>query len=108
MNERSLFLAALDIPDPAARAAYLDKACAGNPVLRSQVEALFRSHQEAGHFLEIPVAEQLGNAPPDATAALDASTDGEEVGAARSDGPVPPDTQAEQRAGAFVELSLDF
>jgi formylglycine-generating enzyme required for sulfatase activity len=108
MNERSLFLAALDIPDPAARSVYLDEVCAGNPVLRRQVEALLRSHREAGHFLEIPVAEQLGSATWDATAPLDASSGGEEVGAGRADGPISQDTQAEQRGAALDESPLDF
>lgn len=44
MNEESVFAAALEIPDPAARAAYLDRACAGNPALRREVDALLAAH----------------------------------------------------------------
>src|SRR5215470_12338495 len=50
MNERAIFIAALDRASPADRAAYLDEACAGDPALRERVEALLRSHEEAGEF----------------------------------------------------------
>jgi hypothetical protein len=37
LNERTIFLGALDREDPAERAAYLDAACAGDPALRQQI-----------------------------------------------------------------------
>jgi hypothetical protein len=40
---------------PAERAAYLDRACRGDPELRSRVEALLGAHDRAGGFLEEPV-----------------------------------------------------
>src|SRR5262249_52727675 len=52
MNERSLFLEALDRDDPAQRSAFLDAACAGDGALRQRVEALLRSHAQTGHFLD--------------------------------------------------------
>ena len=45
MTERSLFLALLEIDDPAGRSAYLNQACAGNAALRVQVERLLEAHQ---------------------------------------------------------------
>jgi serine/threonine protein kinase len=54
MTEETIFLAALDMDDPARRASYLDEACAGNPALRQRIEALLRSHREAGGFLDVP------------------------------------------------------
>src|SRR5262245_40423106 len=54
MNERSIFLAVLEIADPAEQAAYLDQACAGDPALRLQVERLLRAYQEPGPFMEVP------------------------------------------------------
>jgi serine/threonine protein kinase len=54
MTERSIFLAMLEIEDLAARSAYLDRACAGDPALRSQVEQLLQAHQEPGPFMERP------------------------------------------------------
>jgi hypothetical protein len=60
MSERDLFLAVLDLPDPAARAAYLDRACAGNAALRAGVEALLRSHEGAGSFLDEPAVAPPG------------------------------------------------
>src|SRR5258705_13498655 len=46
---------ALDIPR-AERAAYLDQTCNGNSELRREVESLLASHDEAGTFIEDPVA----------------------------------------------------
>lgn len=44
---QELFLAALDL-EPAARRRYLDSACAGNAVLRSEVEELLAADRKAG------------------------------------------------------------
>jgi eukaryotic-like serine/threonine-protein kinase len=54
MTERSIFLAALDRTDPADRAAYLDRACAGDAELRRRIEALLEAHAEPGDFVEPP------------------------------------------------------
>jgi WD40 repeat protein/serine/threonine protein kinase len=62
MSERTIFLNALEQEDPAARAAYLDDACAGRPELRRRVEDLLRSHQEAGTFLNVPAPDQVTGA----------------------------------------------
>ncbi len=51
-NLMTIFAEALDRTDPAARAAYLDDACAGNAALRQRVEALLAAHDGAGRFLE--------------------------------------------------------
>jgi WD40 repeat protein/serine/threonine protein kinase len=78
MTERDIFLAALDIDDRAARAAYLDTACAGQPALRQRIDQLLQSHQEADTFLGTPAMEQLANdeqvlarlGPPQAAGAM--------------------------------------
>src|SRR5438034_8988698 len=54
MTERDIFLAVLDLPDPTARAAYIDAACGGDNARRARVEALIRSHDAAGSFLAEP------------------------------------------------------
>src|SRR5262249_35585984 len=54
MTERDIFLAFLDLPDTAARSAFLAKACAGDTPLRGRVESLLRSHATAGNFLSKP------------------------------------------------------
>src|SRR5262249_46312286 len=59
MSERDIFLAVLDFPDPAARAAFLDKVCDGKAGLRAKVEALLRSHDTAGSFLDSPAGTPL-------------------------------------------------
>jgi len=52
-SEESIFVAATALPRD-QRKAYLDHACAGDPVLRQNVEALLKSHDEATSFLEQP------------------------------------------------------
>jgi WD40 repeat protein/serine/threonine protein kinase len=54
MNERDLFIAALQKDDPAERAAYLAAACGSDADLRRRVERLLRLHADAGSFLEQP------------------------------------------------------
>ncbi|MCA9089219.1 MAG: SUMF1/EgtB/PvdO family nonheme iron enzyme [Planctomycetaceae bacterium] len=54
MNERDIFLAAIEISDPVERAAYLDQACSGDEKLRAQVDELLKTHNEASQFLETP------------------------------------------------------
>jgi serine/threonine protein kinase/tetratricopeptide (TPR) repeat protein len=57
MQEQSLFIAALEIDDPAERAAFLDRACASDPALRQRIERLLERHQESGSFLDSPGPE---------------------------------------------------
>jgi formylglycine-generating enzyme required for sulfatase activity len=59
VTEERLFLAALDLPDAAARADYLDDVCRDDIVLRADVEALLASHFRSGPFLDVPAAEQM-------------------------------------------------
>src|SRR6185503_15249150 len=49
--------AALD-RNPAERAAFLDRACASDPSLRSEVESLIESAENAGSFIEDPVFKE--------------------------------------------------
>jgi serine/threonine protein kinase len=57
MSERSIFLGALEVHDPVERAAYLERACAGNPGLRRQVEQLLNAHEHPGPFMDHAAAE---------------------------------------------------
>jgi serine/threonine protein kinase/WD40 repeat protein len=59
MNERELFLSALEVEDSAARKSQLKAACANDPALLARVESLLASHEGASHFLQTPVVEQL-------------------------------------------------
>jgi serine/threonine protein kinase len=78
MNERSIFLAALDKEDSSQRSAFLDTACAGNAMLRQRIEALLQSHERAGSFLGKPVPERVAEAL--ATPAGPGETQGEPAG----------------------------
>src|SRR5262245_14430024 len=63
MTEREIFIEALDKGSPAERAAFLDAACAGDAALRGRVEALLRSHEGAGEFLNGSAPERLAGVP---------------------------------------------
>jgi serine/threonine protein kinase len=54
MHEQSIFIAALDREDPAERAAYVERVCAGDPALRQRMERLLYRHQQADSFLAAP------------------------------------------------------
>src|SRR5262249_44861359 len=54
MQEQSLFIQALEKEEPAERAAFLKRVCAGDPALRQRIERLLRRHDLAGSFLESP------------------------------------------------------
>jgi serine/threonine protein kinase/tetratricopeptide (TPR) repeat protein len=54
MNERDIFIEALQRPDRAERRVYLDEACGTDLALRRGVEALLQKHANAGSFLESP------------------------------------------------------
>jgi len=56
MEQRDVFLAAIDRNDPDERRAYLDEACGTDNVLRAEVESLLRAHARAEGFLEPLVA----------------------------------------------------
>jgi serine/threonine protein kinase/tetratricopeptide (TPR) repeat protein len=57
MNPEEIFNIAIEIVDPAERAAYLDKVCGGDEELRAEVETLLKAHDEAGDFLEVPAVD---------------------------------------------------
>jgi serine/threonine protein kinase len=59
MNERTVFTTALEKENTAQRKEYLDEVCAGDPALRDRVDALLRSHEREGPFLDEPAAQQL-------------------------------------------------
>ena len=69
MNERELFLTAIEIHDPAARQGYLRSECGEDAELLPRVEALVSSHHGESQFLESPVVEQMVEEPRDETAA---------------------------------------
>src|SRR5262245_42519705 len=51
---KSIFGAALELPTPEERAAYLEQACGGNPQLRAEIESLLHAQvRAAGFFKEI-------------------------------------------------------
>jgi eukaryotic-like serine/threonine-protein kinase len=63
----SLLGEAVEHSSPEERAAFLDKACAGDPGRRARVEELLRAHQAAGNFL------QGNRLPAEPIAAFDAA-----------------------------------
>ena len=59
MTEHEIFLVVFDLPDPAGRAAYLDRACGGDAALGAEVEALLRLHDSADSLLDRPAVAPL-------------------------------------------------
>ncbi len=57
MQERDLFIAALEIDDPAARREYIDKTCADDPALRGRIQRLLNRVTEAADFLDHPAVD---------------------------------------------------
>lgn len=60
MEERDIFLEALEIPTPEAQAACLHGACGRDVALRDRVEALLRGHFSADSLIAGPA---LAGAP---------------------------------------------
>lgn len=58
MTERSVFLDALDVSDPVARAAFLNEVCAADPALRLRVEELLVTHFASASFMAQPEPER--------------------------------------------------
>jgi WD40 repeat protein/tRNA A-37 threonylcarbamoyl transferase component Bud32 len=65
MTDRDLFIAALDHPDPADRAGWLEQACAGDPDRRRRVEVLLKAHDDASRFLAGPAAAPGDSVAPE-------------------------------------------
>jgi WD40 repeat protein/serine/threonine protein kinase len=61
-DAKALFLEALE-KGLAQRAAYLDQACAGDPVLRQRVEALLRASSQPNGVLDQPIVAVAASAP---------------------------------------------
>jgi eukaryotic-like serine/threonine-protein kinase len=64
---KEILAAAAAQPTPAARAAYLDRACQGDATLRAEVECLLQAHDGAGDFLgqtvQVPPPADTGEGP---------------------------------------------
>src|SRR5690349_21231829 len=55
-SAEELFAAALELTELVERASLLDRECAGNLELRTEVESLLAAHDQAREFLEQPPA----------------------------------------------------
>jgi hypothetical protein len=53
MNERDVFIAAVNKPNGSERASYLDHACGDDGDLRERVEALLREHDRLARIIPI-------------------------------------------------------
>src|SRR5262249_38079898 len=98
MTERTIFMAALEIADPAERAAYLEQACGGDAALRHQVETLLAAHEREGGFLDVPALEQVAARPRPGVPAIPPTVAPE----------APEETQAEAPAGGGADQFFAF
>lgn len=71
-SEKSIFLDAVEIGTAAERAQFLERACAGHPELRAQVEALLRAQDVSGDLLDAP-SVAISESSPVSDEALPAS-----------------------------------
>src|SRR5262245_66033407 len=62
--EQSIFLAALELPTPAERAAYLKGACGADPALLANVRELLAAHEKDDGFLDRPPPCATVDEPP--------------------------------------------
>ena len=74
MNELDIFTTALATADPAARAAYLDGACAGHPTLRRRLEELLAARDGEDSPLDRPPMNPAAFAVTAASTSTSAST----------------------------------
>jgi serine/threonine protein kinase len=110
VTEQSIFLAALEIADPAERSAYLGRACGRDAALRGRVEELLAAHERPGAFLDVPACEQMAAGPPPPvtdTVALEGHAEGEDVVAVRRDRPAADRTEGGPPGGGD-EIDLNF
>jgi eukaryotic-like serine/threonine-protein kinase len=63
VNEESVFIAALDVPDPADRRAFLAAACRGDTALRARVELLLDADRHTAGILEHGPAAAVADPP---------------------------------------------
>ena len=76
---KEIFVEALELDSDAERAAYLDRACAGEPLVRARVETLLGAIGQAGSFLEAPALAREASREPGAgvdSTTLGAQADG--------------------------------
>ncbi|HEY7154963.1 MAG TPA: serine/threonine-protein kinase, partial [Gemmataceae bacterium] len=70
MNERSIFIEALEKANAVERAAYLNAICGEDDAMRRRVEKLLAAHEAAGGILDLPAV------PEEATGAYQSLTEG--------------------------------
>jgi WD40 repeat protein len=68
---QAVFLAAVEVDDPASQAALLDRECAGDAELRRRVEALLQAHRDPASILVRPAVAGLGTVAAGPKEALD-------------------------------------
>ncbi len=61
---KELFVAVLDLPDPQARQAFLERECGDDADLRQRLEALLKAHENPASALNQPLAEAKPDAEP--------------------------------------------
>src|SRR4051812_43407118 len=101
MNERDFFIEALQRPDPAERAAYIEQACTDDAALRRRVEVLLEAHIEASGFLKGPAHPDPATAKPDSSPTM--------IATGFAPGPDPADTHPITGGpGNFATDGTDF
>ena len=79
-SPETILAAALEIADPVARRAYLDRACGGDVALRQEVESLLEANAAAGEFLLRPAGIGAGAGQKTVSLSLLSETTGTRIG----------------------------
>jgi eukaryotic-like serine/threonine-protein kinase len=105
----SVFFAALEKKTADELSAFLEAACAGDALLRRQVERLLNAHPKVGDFLKKPAVQQLTEAATavDATEELGRLTGGESAHESPGRGPREAPTEGEG-SSEDEDGALDF
>jgi serine/threonine-protein kinase len=96
VRAKSLFLAAVDLADPAERAAYLGRECGTDAELRGRVEALLRAHETTGESNDTSTEPQA----PDISAGEPTSGEPMVEPAPQTEASVPEESTTDQYEGA--------
>src|SRR5579863_3977038 len=78
----ALFYAALDLPDPTTRAAFLEKECGGDAGLRARVDRLLTAHEQSNAFFAgcIPILSPGDQGSADGKASITDEETGRQIG----------------------------
>ena len=99
---KELFNAALDLPQAADRAAFLDRECAGDRELRLRLDVLIAAHDAPASELERPLAAKLEGFPVSSTGETAAASESLSGGGDPTRSPRAEDSEPASLIGTII------